>query len=97
MVEAEHVEQRPRSQAKFLVDERGEAAGDGEVDFAGGQTHDDSRIFVTHAAIALAGAQTEAQLHVAIEHHDVIGMAKGILMNRHDIDAMQAFRMLVAR
>lgn len=44
-----------------------------------------------------ASASAEAQLHVAIEHHDAIGMAKGILMNRHDIDAMQAFRMLVAR
>ncbi len=58
-------------------------------------TLDDGRLFATHAAIALVGAQTEAHLHLAIEHRDVIGMAKGILMNRHDLDAVQAFRMLV--
>ncbi|MFD0203336.1 MULTISPECIES: GAF and ANTAR domain-containing protein [Saccharothrix] len=64
-------------------------------DAFGDQADDDGRLFAAHAAIALAGAQTEAQLHLAIESRDVIGMAKGILMHRHDIDAVQAFRMLV--
>ncbi|GGN29833.1 transcriptional regulator [Lentzea pudingi] len=59
------------------------------------QTDDDGRLFAAHAAIALVGAQTEASLRIAIEHRDVIGMAKGILMQRHDVDAVQAFRMLV--
>ncbi|MET0235678.1 MAG: GAF and ANTAR domain-containing protein [Kibdelosporangium sp.] len=58
-------------------------------------TEQDGIVFASHAAIALAGAQTEAQLLVAIEHRDLIGMAKGILMNRHGVDAVQAFRMLV--
>ena len=49
----------------------------------------------THAAIALVGAQTEAQLTAALENRDVIGMAKGILMQRHDVDSVAAFRMLV--
>ncbi|MGW3962032.1 GAF and ANTAR domain-containing protein [Amycolatopsis sp. NPDC005003] len=59
------------------------------------QTREDGRLFATHAAIALIGAQTEAQLSAAVESRDVIGMAKGILMQRHDVDAVAAFRMLV--
>ncbi len=59
------------------------------------QVDEGGRLFATHAAIALAGAQTEAQLHAAIGNRDVIGMAKGILMQRHDLDPVQAFRMLV--
>ncbi|MGW4826018.1 GAF and ANTAR domain-containing protein [Amycolatopsis japonica] len=64
-------------------------------DAFGDQADDDGRLFATHAAIALAGAQTEARLHVAVENRDMIGMAKGILMQRHDIDAVGAFRLLV--
>ncbi|MYW94174.1 GAF and ANTAR domain-containing protein [Amycolatopsis rubida] len=61
-----------------------------------GQTEDDGRMFATHAAIALVGAQTEADLRAALEHRDVIGMAKGILMQRHDLDdEIRAFRVLV--
>ncbi|WP_410611840.1 GAF and ANTAR domain-containing protein [Amycolatopsis sp. lyj-109] len=59
------------------------------------QTREDGRLFATHAAIALSGAQKEAQLGVAIESRDVIGMAKGILMQRHDLGPVAAFRMLV--
>ena len=59
------------------------------------QTEEDGRLFATHAAIALVGAQREAQLSVAIENRDVISTAKGILMERHDLDAASAFRMLV--
>ncbi len=58
------------------------------------QTQEDGRLFATHAAIALVSAQTEAQLSAALETRDVIGMAKGILMQRHDVDAVAAFRML---
>ncbi|MEV0068063.1 ANTAR domain-containing protein [Amycolatopsis sp. NPDC050768] len=66
-----------------------------QVDAFSDRTEQYRRVFATHAAVALVGAQTEAQLHVAIESRDVIGMAKGILMQRHDIDAVQAFRLLV--
>lgn len=59
------------------------------------QTERDGSVFAAHAAIALAGAQTEANLQLAVESRDVIGMAKGILMERHDLDPVQAFRMLV--
>ncbi|WP_410599769.1 GAF and ANTAR domain-containing protein [Amycolatopsis sp. lyj-90] len=66
-----------------------------DLDAFSDQTERDGQLFATHAAIALAGAQTEARLHAALEHRDVIGMAKGILMQRHGIDAIHAFRMLV--
>ncbi|KDN23922.1 GAF and ANTAR domain-containing protein [Amycolatopsis rifamycinica] len=59
------------------------------------RTREDGKLFAAHAAIALVGAQTEAQLSAAVESRDVIGMAKGILMERHDVDAVAAFRMLV--
>ncbi|WP_410651479.1 GAF and ANTAR domain-containing protein [Amycolatopsis sp. cmx-4-54] len=59
------------------------------------QTERDGQLFASHAAIALTGAQTEARLQVALGHRDAIGMAKGILMERHDIDPVSAFQMLV--
>lgn len=58
-------------------------------------TEEDGLLFATHAAIALVGAQREAQLGIAIENRDIISTAKGILMERHDLDAASAFRMLV--
>lgn len=53
-------------------------------------------MFAAHAAVALTGAQTEANLHAALENRDVIGMAKGILMERHDIEPDKAFSLLVS-
>jgi GAF domain-containing protein len=53
------------------------------------------RVFASHAAIALHSAQTEAQLGVALDNRDQIGMAKGILMRDHQVDPAQAFAMLI--
>ncbi|PWW22169.1 GAF domain-containing protein [Geodermatophilus normandii] len=47
-----------------------------------------------HAAIALTGARTEANLRAAIDSRDLIGQAKGILMERYKITAAQAFAVL---
>jgi GAF domain-containing protein len=52
-------------------------------------------LFAAHAAVALAGAQNEEHLYTALSHRDVIGQAKGILMERYKIDAQDAFRLLV--
>lgn len=52
-------------------------------------------LFAMHAAAALGEAQHIAQLHHALETRDVIGQAKGVLMERFGIDAEQAFAMLV--
>jgi hypothetical protein len=52
-------------------------------------------LFAAHAAVALAGSRGLAQLQVAVETRDVIGMAKGILMERHGVEPSRAFEMLV--
>ncbi|MCK8616600.1 ANTAR domain-containing protein [Gordonia sp. C13] len=45
----------------------------------------------THAAIALLAARRGQQFHSALAGRDVIGQEKGILMERSDIGAAQAF------
>jgi GAF domain-containing protein len=54
-------------------------------------------LFATHAAIALASAQAKANLRIAIATRDLIGQAKGILMERYKITDEQAFQLLVHR
>lgn len=51
--------------------------------------------FATHAAVALAGSQREHDLDLAMLSRDVIGQAKGILMERHRVPGTRAFAMLV--
>ena len=51
-------------------------------------------VFASHAAVALAGAEHEEQLRTGMSHRDVIGQAKGILMERHKITAEQAVGVL---
>jgi GAF domain-containing protein len=48
-------------------------------------------LLATLAALALADAQRADQLHTALRNRDVIGQAKGILMERHRITADTAF------
>lgn len=52
-------------------------------------------IVAAHAAVALAGSQEVSQLHSALVSRDMIGMAKGILMERYRIDEHKAFLLLV--
>jgi GAF domain-containing protein len=52
-------------------------------------------MFAGHAAVALAGAEHEANLRDGMAHRDLIGQAKGILMERHKLTADQAFAVLV--
>ena len=51
-------------------------------------------IFATHAAIAFAAARKEAQYAEAVASRDVIGQAKGILMERYGIKGDRAFLVL---
>ena len=55
---------------------------------------DTGLLFATHAAIALVGAQHEHHLTSARLNADLIGQAKGILMERHKITASNAFHLL---
>jgi transcriptional regulator with GAF, ATPase, and Fis domain len=52
-------------------------------------------LFAAHAGIALADALKMQQLTRAMDVRDVIGQAKGILMERHRLTADQAFALLV--
>ena len=52
------------------------------------------RMLAAHAAIALAGAEHEQNLRRGMDHRDLIGQAKGILMERHKLTAQQAFDVL---
>jgi GAF domain-containing protein len=51
-------------------------------------------LFAGHAAIALSAAQERRHLGEAVQTRDLIGQAKGILMERHGLDADQAFAAL---
>ncbi len=47
-----------------------------------------------HAAAAIMASRHGEELRSALNSRDVIGQAKGILMERFDVDAMRAFDML---
>src|SRR5918993_2543420 len=51
-------------------------------------------LFASHAAVAYAGVRKEAQLARAVDNRDLIGQAKGILMERYNISAERAFLVL---
>jgi len=51
-------------------------------------------MFASHAAIALAQAQKLNHLGIALASRDVIGQAKGVLMERYKITSDQAFALL---
>ncbi len=48
-------------------------------------------IFASHAAVAMKAAISEAGLHRALASRDVIGQAKGVLMERRRLSGEQAF------
>lgn len=47
-----------------------------------------------HAAVALLGARDNEQFERGLASRDIIGQAKGMIMERYDIDAIQAFDLL---
>jgi transcriptional regulator with GAF, ATPase, and Fis domain len=52
-------------------------------------------LLAAHAAIAMSGSRKVANLYRAIESRDLIGQAKGILMERYKIDGALAFDLLI--
>jgi GAF domain-containing protein len=53
-------------------------------------------LFAAHAAVALSGAEEVAQLRLAASSRDLIGQAKGILMERYDLASdTEAFDLMV--
>ncbi|MHA6803643.1 GAF and ANTAR domain-containing protein [Salinifilum ghardaiensis] len=53
-------------------------------------------LFAEHAATALGEARHVARLQQALATRDVIGQAKGVLMERFGVGADEAFRLLVS-
>jgi GAF domain-containing protein len=51
-------------------------------------------VFAAHAASALAAAQELEQVRQGLASRDVIGQAKGMLMERYQLGADQAFALL---
>ena len=49
----------------------------------------------SHAAIAFSGAQRGEQFRSAVASRDIIGQAKGMIMERYKITAVAAFKLLV--
>ncbi len=58
------------------------------------ESENDGLLFASHAAIAMVGAQREDSLAKALANRDIIGQAKGILMERHKVSAEVAFALL---
>jgi GAF domain-containing protein len=79
------------------VDERGLGALSLYADQAAAFSDLHERVTIllaTFAALALAEAQRADQMHDALANRDVIGQAKGILMERHGVTADAAFGVL---
>ena len=53
-------------------------------------------LLASHAALAMTAARTEAGLLTALDSREMIGQAKGILMERYKVTGVQAFGLLVA-
>ncbi|MBM9469116.1 GAF and ANTAR domain-containing protein [Nakamurella leprariae] len=52
-------------------------------------------LLASHAAIAMMGAQQQHHMRSALANRDLIGQAKGVLMERYKITADRAFALLV--
>jgi GAF domain-containing protein len=79
------------------IDERGLGALSLYADQAAAFSDLHERVTVllaTFAALALAEAQRAEQMHDALGNRDVIGQAKGMLMERHAVTADAAFGVL---
>ena len=66
----------------------------GETDAFSDESEHVGLLFASHAAVAMVGAQRQQDMDQAIVLRDMIGQAKGILMERHKITADQAFMLL---
>lgn len=56
--------------------------------------HHTGTLVATHAAVALIAAEHQNQMKSALATRDVIGQAKGIVMERYDVSATRAFEMI---
>jgi transcriptional regulator with GAF, ATPase, and Fis domain len=52
-------------------------------------------LLASHAAIAMSASRERRNLRIALESRDIIGQAKGIVMERYKLTSSQAFDLLV--
>ena len=55
---------------------------------------DVGRVFAAHSSVAWNAARREEQFKRALASRDTIGQAKGMIMERYGVDAVQAFEVL---
>ena len=65
-----------------------------DVDVFDSESERIGALVAAHAAVAVAGTQQVSQLTQALDTRDLIGQAKGILMERFKITSQQAFLLL---
>ena len=95
--EAARLEVRSMLCVPLWIDERGLGALSLYADRVAAFSDPHERVAVllaTFAALALAEAQRADQMHDALGNRDIIGQAKGILMERHRVSADAAFSVL---
>jgi hypothetical protein len=66
-----------------------------QVDAFSDESEQVALMFAAHAAVAVAGARAQEQMDTAVDSRDLIGQAKGILIERYKISSLEAFRLLV--
>jgi GAF domain-containing protein len=60
----------------------------------GQPSRDIGLIFAAHSSVAWNAARREEQFRQALASRDTIGQAKGMIMERYSVDAVQAFEVL---
>lgn len=63
-------------------------------DAFGDQSRSIGLVFAAHSSVAWNAARRDAQFRQALASRDMIGQAKGMLMERYGVDAVQAFDLL---
>ena len=58
------------------------------------ETRDIGLVFAAHSSVAWNAARRDEQFKKALASRDVIGQAKGMLMERYGVNAIQAFELL---
>lgn len=59
-----------------------------------GETEDVGLVFATHAALAWSSVRKEHEFASALASRDIIGQAKGMVMERYRVNAVRAFELL---
>jgi GAF domain-containing protein len=65
-----------------------------EPDAFGSEARDIGLVFAAHSSVAWNSARRDEQFKKALASRDMIGQAKGMIMERYGVDAVQAFELL---